>query len=222
MSKAIMLSIKPQYVAEILNGDKILEIRTTCPKEWKNYLSGKTLYKPEPMKVYIYCTKTKKTGNAWTDGDILGFDSYRKIRFCNYCQNEDIMNGRVVAEFTLKEVEKIKMPTNLSKEFMNKCCLDGFQIMEYLGGDFYKDFYAWHIDDLKIYDKPKELSEFTHCICPEMPYCPSCSQGGESISESEAEAYYMDGCCETEWYCCNWMKKAPKSWCYIEENRRKE
>lgn len=154
--KAIMLSIRPEWVEKILNGEKILEIRTTCPKEWKNYLSGKAV-KPKPMKCYLYCTKTKKTGNAWTDGDVLGFDSYRKIRFCNYCQYEDIMNGRVVAEFTLKEISLIECDSEQHKKYYKDSCLTQDDFITYCNG---QDLYAWHIDDLKIYDKPKELSKF--------------------------------------------------------------
>ena len=45
--KSILISIKPQYVADILNGYKTIEIRKTKPKC------------ELPCKVYIYCTKGK-------------------------------------------------------------------------------------------------------------------------------------------------------------------
>lgn len=68
--------------------------------------------------------------------------------------------GKVIAEFILNEFDFIKMPTNLPQEFLEKTCVNGSEIMKYLGGNFYKGFYAWHIDNLKIYNKLKELSEF--------------------------------------------------------------
>lgn len=46
--KAIMISIQPQWVEKILNGEKTIEIRKTMPKC------------ELPCKVYIYCTKPKK------------------------------------------------------------------------------------------------------------------------------------------------------------------
>ena len=44
---SIMISIKPEWVAKILNGDKTIEIRKTMPKC------------ELPCKAYIYCTKEK-------------------------------------------------------------------------------------------------------------------------------------------------------------------
>lgn len=163
----ILISIKPEYVAKILNGDKTTEIRKTAPKC------------ELPCKVYIYCTKEKsyldrlvQNHNAfyYTVRELVDFDAD------DYGLYYDIAgkNGEVVAEFTLKQVDEIKMPTNLSQEFMSRCCLNGSEVMSYLGGNFYKNFYAWHIDDLKIYDEPRELSEF---VCrkplkqPPMDWC---------------------------------------------------
>ena len=41
-------SIKPKYVAKILNGEKTIEVRKSKPKS------------KLPIQVYIYCTKGKK------------------------------------------------------------------------------------------------------------------------------------------------------------------
>ena len=45
MNKCILLSVKPEYVAKILNGEKTIEIR-------KHAI-------PVGTKVYIYCTKVE-------------------------------------------------------------------------------------------------------------------------------------------------------------------
>ena len=47
--KKILISIKPKWVAKILNGEKTIEVRKTAPKC------------ELPCEVYIYCSKGKET-----------------------------------------------------------------------------------------------------------------------------------------------------------------
>lgn len=94
--KAIMISVRPEWTLKILNKEKILEVRTTCPKEWKDYLSGKTKIKPQSTKCYIYCTK----GKSYKDS-ITVYHSIPAIM-------PYIANGKVVAEFQCNEIEIIK------------------------------------------------------------------------------------------------------------------
>lgn len=56
--KAILISIKPQWVAKILNGEKTIEIRKKFPKDYVGW-------------VYIYCTKDKKYANLINRGGFL-------------------------------------------------------------------------------------------------------------------------------------------------------
>ena len=51
--KSILISIKPKYVADILNGKKTLEIRKSMPKC------------ELPIDVYIYCTKVPLKEQNW-------------------------------------------------------------------------------------------------------------------------------------------------------------
>ena len=134
--KAIMISIQPQYVEKILNGEKTIEIRKTMPKC------------ELPCKVYIYCTKGKKLYKC-----VSNFD-------------EDLLNSKVVAEFTLNKVDTLErdlndwLPKNrydVSNDLLKDINSNQEQLWNYGQG---KTLYAWHIDDLKVYDKPKELSEF--------------------------------------------------------------
>ena len=138
--KSIMISIQPQWVSKILNKEKLVEIRKTMPKC------------ELPCKVYIYCTKGKKLYKC-----ISNFD-------------EDLLNGKVVAEFTLNKVDILErdlndwLPKNrydVSNELLKNINLNQEQLWNYGQG---KTLYAWHIDDLKIYDKPKYLSDFTRMI----------------------------------------------------------
>ena len=46
---------------------------------------------------------------------------------------------------------------------MKDACMTAKELDAYRG---HGDAYGWHISDLKIYDKPRELSEFTTPFCP--------------------------------------------------------
>ena len=73
----------------------------------------------------------------------------------------------------------------------------------YLGD---KDGYSWHISDLKIYDKPKKLSEFYkscsfNCKCM---FCKYHSWG--NMFEPPSCNYEFEE-----------ITRPPQSWCYVEE-----
>lgn len=152
--KSILISIKPEWVALILNGNKIVEIRKTIPKC------------ELPIKVYIYCTKAKTTNRHLLKLD----DEISGTHFVIGHYGERI-DGLVVAEFMLNRVEELEktiLPTIPTCVYLTKTkrfasavekigCLSQNEIYNYLGG---KSGYAWYIDNLKIYGKPKELSEF--------------------------------------------------------------
>ena len=143
MGPAVLISIRPEWVEKILSGTKTLEIRKTQPNIGT------------PVKCYIYCT-------------------YNGGRLANL---EESMNGQVVAEF---ECDRITWITHIgfsgvpgtrltamqdrytiddSFDFSGSC-LSARQIDQYLDGD---DGYAWNISNLKIYEKPKKLSEYSTC-----------------------------------------------------------
>jgi len=178
--KAIMISIKPKYVAKILNGEKTIEIRKTMPKC------------DLPIDVYIYCTK----------------DNKHKLEYCDinegcWSANDggDYYNAKVVAKFTLNKVEMIrpialgsflKTSTLEHREIIDKSCLTENEIRRYLTNMY---GYAWHIDNLEIFDKPKELSDFKHLV------------KGNKLDHSIDAINYVGGIPLT---------KAPQSWCYVE------
>ena len=169
--KAIMISIRPKYVADILNGKKTLEIRKTMPKC------------DLPIEVYIYCTKDKETlsydviphdknivkgYSGFNDKDFdFNFMPLTKTDINNgygWFAREHNLNGKVVGYFTLNKVEEHKhrpvpFPYN---ELCKNACLTQEEIEDYAfaEGKGYQTLYAWHIDNLVIFDKPKELSEF--------------------------------------------------------------
>ena len=94
-----------------------------------------------PFKVYIYCT----------------------IHGCSFLVGRKHPlsgNGKVVGEFICNKVETLN-PNQVfdADAVFSSTCLTRKQIIEYSDNDK-KTLYFWHISDLKIYDRPKELSEF--------------------------------------------------------------
>ena len=142
MGKAVLISIRPEWVEKIARGEKTLELRKTEPKL------------ETPFKVYIYCT----AGN-------LSYEVSNGI-FCN------ISGGRlVVGEFVCDKIGVIwgggylKMPESA----FAGSCLNMYQIDTYLDG---KDGHFWHISNLKIYDAPKPLSKFMGLRKTKVGYAP--------------------------------------------------
>jgi len=188
---AILIPLAPKECANVLNRDAFILIRKTAPKEWVDYLNGKG-QEPEPSEVYIYCTKGR--GNTLVN--------YEHLLFGN--PNNAIRNGKVVAKFTLREVTKhtpaqtIKILgmgiTDEQREIADKSCLGLSQIYNYSKG---KPIYLWHISDLEIFDKPKELSEFWVC--------------------TEKECIFS--VCHKYMHCRKYLKKAPRGWQYVEAPR---
>ena len=201
--KSILISIKPKWVAKILNGDKTIEIRKTMPKC------------ELPCKVYIYCTKEKSyldrlvqnhNGFYYTVRELVDFDANEYGTYYDIAGK----NGEVVAEFTLNRISTIeicdpdilvngKIASQPNLEQSSRLTIN--DIMSYIGyGDDHDGWgnkewsvgYAWHIDNLKIYDEPKELSEFTRMI----------SEPFESWHYNHREK----------------LKRPPQSWCYVEDN----
>lgn len=82
-------------------------------------------------------------------------------------------------------------------------------------GQGLKDFYGWHITEPKLFDKPKELSEFgTVCNRYENDECDDCP-----YLQVYVNSYPCDDCVDT-WCGGDNIKpltRPPQSWCYIEE-----
>jgi predicted transcriptional regulator len=139
--KAVLISIQPKWVEKIANGKKTVEVRRTKPKI------------DVPFKCYIYETKDKHFEN-------IG------IHYAD--ERKDFIHhiGKVVGYFVCDEIhdftrsffdEQTARDTDEIAEFLGLTCLTYSELCSYVG---LKDFYGWHITDLVIYDKPKELSEF--------------------------------------------------------------
>ena len=118
--------------------------------------------------------------------------------------------GKVIGEFMCDKVTeyityKTQKGSKLCKNpFFYAClpiqemCLTIEQVEDYGKGE---TLYGWHISDLKIYDKPKELREFKRWNRTE-----------ENAPCAHTKWLYPD-CKDCK--ACN-LTRPPQSWCYVE------
>lgn len=98
-------------------------------------------------------------------------------------------------------------------ELCKRSCLSFDDFKNYIGEGFCKPFYGWHISNLVIYDKPKELSEF-RTVCKYRNDDGSCRYNKIKCQNAVFD-YNQDGSINlAECSCC--MKRPPQSWCYVE------
>lgn len=187
---AILLPIKPEWCALEMNGDKTVEVR----KENVGKAVQKLIDKYGFADIYVYCTKDNKYGLYDVDDIKVKFGILTHSKFVL----PSIYNGKVIFKFRCYKVEEIicrpicgewesYTKTLGYSEISQASCLKNKEIVHYLKG---KNGTAIHINDLEIFDKPKELSEFY--------------KGGDWGCD---KAYYGDEAVLT---------KAPQSWCYVE------
>lgn len=182
MSKAVLISIRPKWVEKIANGKKTIEVRKTKPKL------------DTPFKCYIYCTMDHPYISV-SCGELDKLN-YRTNTVCR-------CNGKVIGEFTCDRIFSINVFGNGSIqnwlfEHMERSCLTYEELADYIGNG--KTGHGWHISDLRVYDTPRELSEFQRATDP----CDSC------------HAEYTWECTDCKKLGGN-IKRPPQSWCYVEE-----
>ena len=140
MNKSLITSVSPRECELIASGRQTMLVRKTRPKI------------ETPFKSYIYCTALKDK-KRYTDEFDVGAGKW-------------IGNSRVIGEFVCDRIVELKINGddcgNYWHEWNDECdiedmCLSYEELETYLGKFV---GYGWHISDLKIYDKPKELGEF--------------------------------------------------------------
>lgn len=129
-SKAVLISIQPQWCTALFCGDKNVEVRKTKPK-----------LQP-PFKCYVYCTKgSGKSGIA--EGMVIGEFVCDRIEYMDM----DSVGIGFWENDNFNYIADLGWNTWLSLG----------EFISYTEG---KRFYGWHISKPVIYDKPKELSAF--------------------------------------------------------------
>ena len=192
--KSVLRSVKPYWFYLVCEGIKKVEVGKSAPqsKGWND-------------TVYLYCSKDMRSFSRIPEQHR---EKYRKYL------------GTVGAKFICYEIEDILylLESDLVMTFLPKytspagSCLTSEELLQYGKG---KPLYGWHISDLKIYDKPRELGEFyTICnkygddSCGDCPYL--------AVEQCSSPC---DDCVDT-WCSVDNIKpitRPPQSWCYVEE-----
>lgn len=149
MNKSVLIAIQPYWVFLIISRymgwnipqHKTIEVRKDFPKDsvWNRV-------------VHIYCSKSKKSFNRIPK-------EYQPLM--------EKFLGKVFGEFVCDNIDRIPfefIQDAYNGDFCGWHDLD-LDRMHLHPDDFYEyakgnNLYGWHISDLKIYDKPKELGEF--------------------------------------------------------------
>lgn len=140
MSKAILISINPKHLMNILNGKKTIELRKTYP------------HCALPIDVYIYCTKSNTQYLVGSKDKVCDILTKRASdRFSPNIENY-IGNGKVVAKFTLNHVNM-----DFLNNVLEPACVSRKEAEDYLEG---RPCWQWKIDNLVIFDKPMLLKDF--------------------------------------------------------------
>nr|DAG51320.1 MAG TPA: helix-turn-helix domain-containing protein [Bacteriophage sp.] len=190
--KAVLRSIKPYWLYLILTGKKTIEVGKSCPKskDWNKV-------------VEMYCSKDIRSFNRIPEKDREWMHKYL---------------GKVAGLFVCDDITKIvtwqrtwfdilQHPIGTTTEYgiwnddFKQMCLTWKEINDY---GKKKPLYGWHISQLKIYDKPKELKEFGRkCDYASEIHCRDCLILGD-----------WDNCCGVM---CKPLTRPPQSWCYVQE-----
>ena len=193
MMKSVLIAIRPQWVEKIAQGIKTIEVRKTAPKE-------------VPFKCYIYETK----------GQYVKFTHGAHTKY-------GYGRGKVIGAFICDRIEMVNAKcSNYGIDlFYHDCltngCLTEREIEKYFNIPEDRDLramkgngYVWHISDLKIYDKPKELSEFKKTKELIARTCGMQAMNGLCCAIDHEEL------CDNI-KCCFKTPCPPQSWCYVED-----
>lgn len=201
--KAVLLSIQPKWCGLIASGKKTIEVRKTRPKI------------ETPFKCYIYQSKSKdRLIYVMKDGDENYGEIYhgKPVFITTYSVYSNPYEQKVIGEFICDRIidvdcDSIAPFDKSTGIYIDKqCCLSREELWKYTGGHC---AHGWHISELKIYNKPKTLSEFG-TLCDED--CPNCEFWKcDMVNQHERD---MD--CTNSSYPLRPLKRPPQSWCYVE------
>lgn len=229
--KSVLISNKPKWCEKICHEigkdetgkpiyEKRIEVRKSAPKE-------------VPFKAYIYATRPKKfykcgairMSDEWlwlANGKVEMGDGFK---FWANGDEYQCLNGRIIGEFICDRIDEYKYvycdhpeigyPVgydcgdnwyDIDEEDLQKACLTEEEFKRYGNG---KLLYGWHISNLKIYDKPKELNEF-YRICKK-----SCKPSKGKIFCLTTKSLKKNGCDGKIP-----LNRPPQSYMFVEEVKK--
>lgn len=157
-----------------------------------------------PFKAYVYVTKDKPY--LYGDMPIKEFYLDNGEYKGGECNGIKLCNGKVIGEFICDKVDEYtfshyEAEYRVTHDEQKAMCLNQPELIRYGKG---KTLYGWHISDLKIYDKPKELSEFwgrKNCLAADTVECWNCFAACREINGRHYQP----------------LSRPPQSWQYVEE-----
>ena len=154
--KSVLISIQPKWCHEIIGRAKTIEVRKTKPRL------------DTPFKAYIYCSAGSHEWrkDPWTtaylppNGEITNMSQRVIGEFV--CDNIFLLRPYAYdggsADLGYRKFIQTFDGSSKDNEILSATCLSQDEMFDYIGVGNYG--YGWHISDLKIYDKPLELSAF--------------------------------------------------------------
>ncbi len=200
--KAVLISIRPKWCEKIASGKKTIEVRRNFPKL------------DVPFKVYIYCTRQ----NLLMKSNVSGNLCVKRGKSCKETlesHSETEYSGKIIGEFVCRTMEEFTTDYRANDAqnvaIAKDACMTLAEMTDYEYKGHSACLFGWHISDLVIYDKPRELSEFWKA-CPEQSElskncweCENvCGDGDETDCKTDGRIY---------------LRRAPQSWCYVKEQK---
>ena len=141
-----------------------------------------------PFKVYIYCTQ-----GTFADLGIIGQTMYEK-------------RMKVIGEFVCDRIrcEKEVADGLVDIVLESTSCVAARELVEYARGNV---LYSWHISDLVIYEKPRELSEFMQV---------KKIRGYHKKDEPKTEGINIQRLLHSNRAEVKYLTRPPQSWAYVE------
>lgn len=184
----ILASLKPYYYYLIGERKKTIEVRKSALKDL-------------PQDIVFYMSKDEK--------------SFAKIPK-EFQEKYRKHFGKVGLAIVCDKITRYNCDKNFDEYFiagyigaympLKEMCLTNKDLIEYGKG---RPLYGWHISDLKIYDKPKELSEF-YRPCSYSGICYSCNRFRPNGTPNDEPNDFCDG----------EITRPPQSYMYVKELKR--
>ena len=180
----VIRSAKPYWIYLIITGKKTIEVGKDFPKSNK---WDKT--------VEMYCSKDKKSFNRIPEADREWMRKYLGKIACSFKCNERLDS----------------FLNNNDGWFIERGCLTQEEIDKYQGDNAV--LCGWNISELKVYNEPRELSE----------YCHPCPKGFNDVSNYRCWREWGNRLSQCKYNdmknskCKNQVVLPPQSWFYVEE-----
>lgn len=245
--KSVLISIQPKWCELIANGKKTVEVRKTRPKIdvpfncyiyctksrdmlWVLKKSERT-YTDKPTSIF----DAKDVGGATkANGKVIGEFVCNRIQEYE-CEFVDDDCYEMIASIERDEEgdttgfyewsNDSDIPYK-NTDFYKKCQVEYEDLKKYIGEGI-NTFYGWHISDLVIYEKPKELSEFYVLDDKAIKECEHRERiyvNPDSVNGAWLKGSYICTRGEEDW--CSKCKtkpitRPPQSWCYVDHPTEK-